>query len=203
MITEFGHFALVLALCVVCVQAVLPLAGAAWGDPRLMAVARPAAHAQLLLVALAFAALTHAYIAGDFSVAIVAQNSHSAQPLLYRVSAVWGNHEGSLVLWVLILAAFGAAVAGFGRALPPTLAARTLAVQAMIGAGFLVFILATSNPFARAFPPPAEGQSLNPLLQDPGLALHPPLLYGGYVGLSIVFSFAVAALLEGRIDAAW
>ncbi|MSO80150.1 MAG: heme lyase CcmF/NrfE family subunit [Alphaproteobacteria bacterium] len=203
MIAELGHFALILALCVACAQATVPLLGAAWGEARLMELARPAAHAQLAMVALAFAALTNAYVTGDFSVAVVAQNSHSAQPLLYRVSAVWGNHEGSLVLWVLILAVFGAAVAGFGRNLPPALAARTLAVQAMIGAAFLAFILATSNPFARAFPAPAEGMSLNPLLQDPGLAFHPPLLYGGYVGLSIVFSFAVAALLEGRIDAAW
>jgi len=203
MIVELGHFALVLALFVALTQAVLPMWGAARGDARLMTVAGPAAVAQLVLIAIAFAALTHAYVTSDFSVLNVVQNSHSLKPMLYKVSGVWGNHEGSLVLWVLILALFGAIVALFGRNLPPGLKARTLAVQALIAVGFLLFMLATSNPFTRVFPPPANGQDLNPLLQDPGLAFHPPMLYTGYVGFSIVFSFAVAALIEGRVDAAW
>ena len=203
MIAEAGHFALVLALSVALVQASVPMAGAHRGDAAWMAVARPAAIAQFVLVAIAFAALTYAYVTSDFSVLNVARNSHSAKPLLYKVSGVWGNHEGSMVLWVLILTLFGSAVAVFGGNLPPTLRARALAVQAMIGAGFLLFILLTSNPFERLLPAPADGRGLNPLLQDPGLAFHPPFLYLGYVGFSMAFSFAVAALIEGRVDAAW
>ena len=167
-----------------------------------MAVAEPAALAQLGLIALAFLALTHAYVTSDFSVETVWANSHSAKPLIYKISGVWGNHEGSMLLWVLILAVFGAAVALFGRNLPASLRANVLAVQAGIAVAFLLFILLASNPFAR-IPPQPEGRGLNPILQDPALAFHPPFLYAGYVGLSIAFSFAIAALIEGRIDAAW
>ena len=203
MIVEIGHFALVLALMVALVQAVVPLAGAARRDAAWMAVAKPAALLQLALVAIAFGALTHAYVTSDFSVLNVARNSNSLQPMLYKVSGVWGNHEGSLLLWVLILALYGAMVALFGGNLPPALKARTLAVQAMIAVGFVSFMLMTSNPFERLLPAPFDGNDLNPLLQDPGLAFHPPMLYAGYVGLSTAFSFAVAALIEGKVDAAW
>ncbi len=203
MITEIGHFALVLALCVALLQAVLPLYGAARGDGPLIAWARPAALAQFLFVAIAFFALMHAYAVSDFSLANVAANSNSTKPLLYKLTGVWSNHEGSMLLWVFILTLFGAAVALFGRNLPPTLRARVLAVQAMIGVGFLLFILFTSNPFLRLWPAPADGMGLNPILRDPGLAFHPPCLYLGYVGFSITFCFAVAALIEGRVDPAW
>ncbi len=203
MIVELGHYALVLALCMALAQASLPMLGAARGEARLMAVAGPAALCQLLFVALAFGALMQAFVASDFSVALVAGNSHSAKPLLYKVSGVWGNHEGSLLLWVLILALFGAAVALFGGNLPARLKARVLAVQGAIGAGFHGFLLFTSNPFARLLPAPVDGNDLNPILQDPGLAIHPPVLYLGYVGFSMAFSFAVAALLEGKVDATW
>ena len=168
-----------------------------------MAVGTSAALGQFVFVALAFAALAWAHLASDFSVLNVAENSHSAVPAIYKFSGVWGNHEGSMLLWSLILAIFGALVAVFGRALPARLRADALAVQGLIGAAFLAFILLTSNPFERLSPAPFEGQDLNPILQDPGLAIHPPLLYLGYVGFSIVFSFAAAALIEGRIDAAW
>jgi len=203
MIAEIGHFALVLALVVTLVQATLPLIGAARQDPAWIALARPAALGQFLLIGVSFAALTHAYLTSDFSVLNVAENSHSAKPLLYKISGVWGNHEGSMLLWVLILALFGAAVAVMGGNLPAGFRARVLAVQAMIALGFLLFILFTSNPFNRLVPPPLDGRGLNPLLQDPGLAFHPPFLYLGYVGFSMAFSFAVAALIEGRVDAAW
>jgi cytochrome c-type biogenesis protein CcmF len=203
MIPEIGHYALVLALALAIVQSVLPLAGAARGDASWMAVAAPAAFGQLLCVTAAFAALTWAFVVSDFTVSNVVANSHSLKPMLYKVSGVWGNHEGSMVLWVLMLALFGAAVAGFGSNLPATLKARVLSVQGMIGVGFLLFILATSNPFIRVDPAPPDGQDLNPLLQDPGLAFHPPMLYLGYVGFSMAFAFAVAALIEGRVDAAW
>jgi len=203
MTVELGHFALILALCAAAVQAVLPMWGAQRRVPALMAVAQPAAFVLLVLVAAAFGVLMHAYVVSDFSVQNVAANSHSLKPMLYKVTGVWGNHAGSMVLWVLVLALFGAIVAGFGRNLPPALKARTLAVQAMIAFGFLLFTLLTSNPFTRLADPPADGKGLNPLLQDPGLAFHPPMLYTGYVGFSIVFAFAVAALIEGRVDAAW
>ncbi|NDV52474.1 MULTISPECIES: heme lyase CcmF/NrfE family subunit [unclassified Salipiger] len=203
MITEFGHFALILAFLVACVQAVVPMIGAQKRWPGWMAVAEPAATAQFLLVALSFGALMHAFIVSDFSLRLVVLNSHSAKPLLYKISGVWGNHEGSMLLWVLILALFGAMAAWFGGNLPPTLRARVLAVQASVAVAFFAFILFTSNPFLRLAVPPFDGQDLNPLLQDPGLAFHPPFLYLGYVGLSICFSFAVAALIEGRVDAAW
>ncbi|HSR71564.1 MAG TPA: heme lyase CcmF/NrfE family subunit, partial [Kiloniellales bacterium] len=203
MIPELGHFALILALAVALVQGSLPAIGAAQGRTAWMDLARPAALLQLLFVALAFLALMQAYVVSDFTLVNVVQNSHSAKPMLYKITGVWGNHEGSMVLWVLILALFGALVAIFGDNLPATLRARVLAVQAWIATGFLSFSLFTSNPFERISPAPLNGRDLNPLLQDPGLAFHPPMLYTGYVGFSIVFSFAIAALLEGRVDAAW
>ena len=193
MIAETGHFALVLALIVALVQGTVPMVGAARRHAGLMAVARPAAVIQFALVAIAFAALTHAYVTSDFSLINVARNSHSVKPMLYKIAGVWANHEGSMLLWVLILAAFGSAVALFGRNLPPTLAARVLGVQALIAVGFLAFTLLTSNPFERLFPVPMDGRGLNPLLQDPGLAFHPPFLYLGYVGFSMASSFAIAA----------
>ncbi len=203
MIAEIGHFSLALALTLALAQSTLPLYGAAKGDLGLMAFARSAALGQLLFVAIAFLSLTSAFVTSDFSVSLVAQHSHSAKPLMYKIAGVWGNHEGSMLLWVLILAIFGAAVALFGRNLPDTLSARVLAVQGMIGVGFLAFILFTSNPFLRLDPAPLNGMGLNPLLQDPGLATHPPFLYLGYVGFSMAFSFAVAALIEGKVDPAW
>ncbi|QCN95357.1 heme lyase CcmF/NrfE family subunit [Azospirillum argentinense] len=203
MIPELGHYALVLALFVALVQSGVPLVGAATGNAAWMGVARPAAIAQLLLVLVAYGALTWAHVVSDFSVSNVVQNSHSMKPMLYKVSGVWGNHEGSMMLWVVMLTAFGAAVGIFGRNLPPSLKARVISVQGMIGVGFLLFILITSNPFIRVVPAPLDGNDLNPLLQDPGLAFHPPFLYAGYVGFSIAFSFAVAALIEGRVDPAW
>ncbi len=203
MIVETGQFALILALAVAVVQASLPMIGAARGNQAWMALARPAAAMQFAAVACAFAVLTHAYVTSDFSVLNVASNSHSAKPMLYKITGVWGNHEGSLLLWVLILATFGAAVAAFGGNLPPALRARVLGVQALVAIGFLCFTLFTSNPFTRLFPAPLDGNGLNPLLQDPGLAFHPPFLYLGYVGFSITFAFAIAALIEGRVDAAW
>jgi cytochrome c-type biogenesis protein CcmF len=202
-IPEIGHYALALALFVAIAQAALPLAGAANRNAAWIAVARPAAYLQFALVMTAYLALTWAYVVSDFSVSNVVANSHSAKPLLYKLSGVWGNHEGSMLFWVATLAGFGAAVAAFGRNLPPTLQARVIGVQGLIGVGFLLFILITSNPFIRVDPAPFDGNDLNPLLQDPGLAFHPPFLYFGYVGFSMAFSFAVAALIEGKIDPAW
>lgn len=203
MIVEFGHFALVLALAVAVVQMTVPMWGAYRRNAALMAVAEPAAMIQFVLIAASFAALTYAFVVSDFSLVLVVQNSHTLKPMLYKISGVWGNHEGSLLLWALILALFGACAAWFGGNLPPTLKARVIAVQGSIGVAFLLFMLFTSNPFLRLAVPPLDGQDLNPLLQDPGLAFHPPFLYLGYVGLSMAFSFAVAALIEGRVDAAW
>jgi cytochrome c-type biogenesis protein CcmF len=203
MIVELGHFALVLAFVVALIEAVLPMAGAQRNNARWMAVAEPAALALLGLVLAAFLALMHAFVVSDFSVRTVVENSHTMKPLLYKITGVWGNHEGSLLLWVLILAIYGASVAVFGGRLPPRLKARVLSVQAMVALGFLAFMLFTSNPFARVMPVPPQGNDLNPLLQDPGLAFHPPMLYLGYVGFSMTFAFAVAALIEGRVDAAW
>jgi cytochrome c-type biogenesis protein CcmF len=203
MIIELGHFALVLAFVVACVQMVVPLVGAEKGWRGWMAVGEPAATTQFLLILFAFAALTYAFVTSDFSVRLVAVNSHTDKPMLYKVTGVWGNHEGSMLLWVLILALFGAMAGWFGGNLPDRLKARVLAVQASVGVAFIAFILFTSNPFLRLVTPPFNGQDLNPLLQDPGLAFHPPFLYVGYVGLSMSFSFAVAALIEGRVDAAW
>jgi cytochrome c-type biogenesis protein CcmF len=202
-IAELGHFCLTLALAVAVFQAAVPLVGATRGHRGLMDVAPAAALLQFSLVTLAFAALMHAYVTSDFSVRNVYENSHSAKPLLYKITGVWSNHEGSMLLWVFILSIYGAAVAMFGRNLPPPLRARVLAVQGMVAVGFLAFILLTSNPFLRLPQAPPDGHGMNPILQDPGLAIHPPFLYLGYVGFSIAFSFAVAALLEGRVDAAW
>jgi cytochrome c-type biogenesis protein CcmF len=203
MIVELGHYALVLALGLALAQASVPLWGVRARDPALMAVGGSTALAQFGFVAISFAALTWCHVASDFSLVTVFENSHSAKPLIYKITGVWGNHEGSMLLWVLILALFGALVAAFGGNLPLTLKATVLAVQAWIAAAFYLFILVTSNPFARIAQAPFEGRDLNPILQDPGLAIHPPMLYLGYVGFSVTFSFAIAALIEGRIDAAW
>ncbi|MBS7809889.1 heme lyase CcmF/NrfE family subunit [Roseococcus pinisoli] len=203
MIPELGHFALILAAALAIAQSILPLIGAQRGDARLMGSAPPLALAGLIAVAVAFGALVWSYATNDTTVANVVANSHSAKPMIYKISGTWGNHEGSMVLWVLVLAICAAAVAGFGRDLPSALQARVIAVLGTISLGFLAFILFTSNPFERVWPPPPDGNGLNPLLQDLGLAVHPPLLYAGYVGFSVTFAFAVAALIEGRVDAAW
>jgi len=202
-IAETGHFALILALALALVQTVVPFLGAQWNDNRLMATGRPAAQGQFILVLISFLALSAAFITSDFSVATVAANSHTDKPLIYKIAGVWGNHEGSMLLWVLILSLFGGAVATFGNNLPDTLKARVLSVQGSISVAFLLFMLLSSNPFERLFPAPFDGNGLNPILQDPALAFHPPFLYAGYVGFSMAFSFAVAALLEGRVDPAW
>jgi cytochrome c-type biogenesis protein CcmF len=203
LIAELGHYALVLAFVLSLVQATLPLYGAHRGEARLMAMAPPAAYGQGITCALSFACLVWLYIVSDFSVLNVADNSHTAKPLLYKITGAWGNHEGSMLLWVAVLAGFGALVAAFERRLAADIRARTLAVQGMVAAGFYAFILFTSNPFERLDPAPVDGMDLNPLLQDPGLAFHPPLLYIGYVGLSVAFAFAAGALIAGRVDAVW
>ncbi|WP_441234948.1 heme lyase CcmF/NrfE family subunit [Bradyrhizobium sp. 930_D9_N1_4] len=203
MIAESGHYALVLALALALIQSIVPLIGARLRDAALMNVARSTALAQLLFVGASFVALVMLHVDSDFSVANVYENSHSMKPLLYKITGVWGNHEGSMLLWVSILALFGGLVAAFGNNLPLSLRAHVLAVQAWIASAFYLFILMTSNPFLRIVNPPIEGRDLNPVLQDIGLAVHPPMLYLGYVGFSISFSFAIAALMEGRIDAAW
>jgi cytochrome c-type biogenesis protein CcmF len=203
MIVEIGHFALALALGVAVVQSIVPLWGVARHDRALASVGSAAALTCFLLVALAFAALVASYVRSDFSVENVVANSHSTQPLIYKLTSVWGNHEGSMLLWVLILTLFGALVALSRRSLPVRLRAGTLAAQGMVTVAFLAFTLLTSNPFRRLVPAPADGQDLNPILQDLGLAIHPPLLYVGYVGFSITYAFAVAALIDGRIDAVW
>jgi cytochrome c-type biogenesis protein CcmF len=203
MTPELGHFALVLALGLGLIQSIVPIIGVRRRDGSLMRLASSTALAQFVFVALSFLALTVCYVASDFSVATVYENSHSMMPLVYKVTSVWGNHEGSMLLWVLILSLFGALVALFGNNLPAVLKSNVLAVQSWIACAFYLFILLTSNPFLRLMPAPFEGRDLNPILQDIGLAIHPPLLYLGYVGFSIAFSFAIAALLEGRIDAAW
>jgi cytochrome c-type biogenesis protein CcmF len=203
MIAELGLYALILAALVSLLQGTVPLIGAARRRIAWMVFADHAALVQLALVALAFGCLVAVFVTSDFSVRLVAANSHSLNPMLYKIAGAWGNHEGSLLLWVLILALFGAAVACFGNGLPATLKARVLAVQGLIGLGFHAFMLTTSNPFARLDPAPLDGNELNPLLQDPGLAFHPPMLYLGYVGLSVSYAFAVAALIEGRVDPAW
>ncbi|HEX3858068.1 MAG TPA: heme lyase CcmF/NrfE family subunit [Pseudolabrys sp.] len=203
MIPELGHYALVLALALGLIQSVVPVIGAVRRDAALMRLASSTALMQFVFVALSFLALTTCYVTSDFSVATVFENSHSMMPLIYKITSVWGNHEGSMLLWVLILSLFGALVAVFGLNLPAALKAHVLAVQSWIASTFYLFILLTSNPFLRLPQAPFEGRDLNPILQDPGLAIHPPLLYLGYVGFSIAFSFAIAALIEGRIDAAW
>jgi cytochrome c-type biogenesis protein CcmF len=203
MIPELGHYALVLALGLGLIQAVVPVIGARTYDPALMRIASSTAIAQFIFVALSFLALVTCYVTSDFSVATVYENSNSMMPLIYKITSVWGNHEGSMLLWVLILSLFGALVAAFGTNLPTRLKALVLAVQSWVATAFYLFILLTSNPFLRLPQAPFEGRDLNPILQDLGLAIHPPLLYLGYVGFSISFSFAIAALIEGRIDAAW
>ena len=203
MVVELGHVALIVAFLVALVQMVVPMVGAHRGWADWMRVAAPAAVIQFALTLAAFLALMHAFVVSDFSVRLVAANSHSAKPLIYKIAGTWGNHEGSMMLWMLILTLFGAMVAVWGDNLPPSLKARVLAVQATIAVAFFAFILLTSNPFVRLPNPPLDGNDLNPLLQDPGLAFHPPFLYLGYVGLSMAYSFAIAALIEGRVDAAW
>jgi len=203
MSAEIGQLALILAFMLGLVQGVAPLVGAHRGDSVLMSLGRASALLQMAFVVLAFEALATAYVTMDFSVELVAKHSHSTQPLPYRFAATWGSHEGSMLLWVLILALHGGALAFFGRSLRETLQARVLAVQGLLSAAFIGFSLFTSNPFSRLSPIPLDGTELNPLLQDPGLVMHPPLLYLGYVGFSVAFAFAVAALIEGRVDAAW
>jgi len=203
MIAEIGQLALSLALCIALVQGVLPLLGSSGNHLAWMTVARPAAQTVFALVGLAFTCLTYAFIANDFSVAYVAANSNTALPLHYRIAAVWSGHEGSLLLWMLMLAGWSAVVSVANRNLPESMTARVLAILGLVSAGFLVFLLFASNPFIRLEMPPAEGRDMNPLLQDPGMVFHPPLLYMGYVGFSVAFAFAIAALLSGRLDAAW
>jgi cytochrome c-type biogenesis protein CcmF len=203
MIPELGHFALALACALAFAQAIVPLWGAHRRDLRLMAAAPAIAVGQLIALASAYAALVWSSVVDDFSVLNVEQNSHSLKPLLYKITGTWGNHEGSILLWCLILSLCGGVVALFGRALPSALRARVIGVLGFTAAGFQLFALTESNPFARLWPAPLDGQDMNPLLQDPGLAFHPPMLYAGYVGFAIPFAFAVAALIEGRIDAAW
>ncbi|MEZ0469809.1 heme lyase CcmF/NrfE family subunit [Luteimonas salinilitoris] len=203
MLPELGQITLLLALLAATLQTVLPLLGARRGIGSWMAVARPAAWAQLGLVALAFAALTYAFVTQDFSVRYVAENSNSLLPVVYRYTAVWGNHEGSLLFWVLVIAAWNGAVACFSRSLPPQVIARVLGVMGAVSLGFLAFLIFTSNPFERLLPAVMEGRDLNPLLQDPGMIIHPPMLYVGYAGFVVPFAFAIAALLDGRVDARW
>ncbi len=203
MTPELGHLALILAACLAAVQAVFPLVGAQRGWGAWIAVARPAALGQCLFLLMAFAALAHAFVVGDYSVVYVARNSNSLLPLQYRIAATWGAHEGSLLLWVTILGLWSAAVSLRSRALPPAFAARVLGVMGLVSFGFLAFLLITSNPFARVLPALEDGQDLNPLLQDIGLVMHPPILYTGYVGFAVAFGFAIASLLDGRFDAAW
>ncbi|MEY4443326.1 MAG: Cytochrome c-type biosis protein CcmF [Pseudomonadota bacterium] len=203
MIPELGHFALILALLVAVVQGVFPLWGTLNRNAAWQSLARPSALMQAALVALAFACLSSAFLSNDFSVVYVAQHSNTLLPKPYQLAAVWGGHEGSLLLWVLMLALWSAAVAVFSASLPLAMVARVLGVLGLVSIGFLSFILTTSNPFERLLPPAQEGRDLNPLLQDPGLVIHPPMLYMGYVGLSVAFAFAIAALLSGRLDAAW
>src|SRR5262245_25845550 len=203
MIPELGHYALVLALALGMIQAIAPVVGARTNDSTLMQLAASTSIMQFVFVGLAFLALVGCYVTSDFSVATVYENSHSMMPLIYKITSVWGNHEGSMLLWVLILSLFGALVGSFGTNLPSVLKAHVLAVQSWIACAFYLFILFTSNPFVRLTPAPFEGRDLNPVLQDIGLAIHPPLLYLGYVGFSIAFSFAIAALIDGRTDAAW
>src|SRR5438874_3402897 len=203
MIPEVGHFALIVALLTALVQGILPMLGATIREPRLMAIARPAARTQFFLVALAFGCLAWSFVANDFSVQNVATNSNSELPLHYRIAATWGSHEGSLLLWTLMLGGWSFAVTMFSRNLPDAMLARVISVMGLVSVGFLLFLLFTSNPFDRLLPPAPEGRDLNPLLQDPGMVFHPPLLYMGYVGFSVAFAFAIAALLGGRLDATW
>src|ERR1044071_5452541 len=203
MIPELGQFALSLSLALALFLAAASLYGAHTGNAGLMSYARPTAQAMALLVAFAFGCLVRSFVVNDFSVLYVASNSNSALPLQYRIAGAWGGHEGSLLLWTLMLGVWMSAVSLFSRQLPEEMTARVLGVMGLVSAGFLAFMLFTSNPFERQLPAAADGRDLNPLLQDPGMVLHPPMLYMGYVGFSVAFSFAVAALLSGRLDAAW
>ena len=203
MIPELGHFALILALGIALLQFGVPLSGWRSRDPRRLAFAASAAQGQFLCVAAAYAALTYAFVTMDFSVAYVAENDHTQLPLFYRATAVWGGHEGSLLLWLLMLSGWSFAVSVFNRRLPRELSSLVLAVLGAVSVGLLLFLLLTSNPFERLFPVPAEGRDLNPLLQDPGFLVHPPMLYMGYVGFSVAFAFAIAALITGKLDTAW
>src|SRR5210317_199807 len=203
MTPELGNFALILGLCMSLVLSTFPLIGSLNNTPGWVALARPAAWGQFFFVTISFAALVNAFLSNDFSVLYVAQHGNTQLPLIYKISAVWGAHEGSLLLWALILSSWTVAVALFSRALPAEVVARVLAVMGMVSIGFMSFLLFTSNPFDRVFPVPMEGGDLNPLLQDFGLAVHPPMLYMGYVGMSVAFAFAIAALIGGKLDAAW
>ena len=203
MIPEIGHFALIIALCMALVQTIVPLVGAQTYTSQWMAVAKPAARGQFLFIIISFICLAYSFINSDFSVLYVANNSNTALPLQYKISAIWGAHEGSLLLWALMLSGWTFAVTIFSRSLPNDMVARVLGVMGFVSVGFLLFMLLTSNPFARVFPSPLEGKDLNPLLQDPGLVIHPPMLYMGYVGFSVAFAFAIAALLGGKLDSAW
>jgi cytochrome c-type biogenesis protein CcmF len=203
MIPEIGHFALILALCLALVQCAVPLYGAAKNSPVLMSVARPAAQGQFVFMAISFGCLIYSFISNDFSVVNVASNSNSKLPFFYRLAASWGSHEGSMLLWVTMLSTWGVAVSVFSSRLPDDMVSRVLGIMGGIAVGFHLFLLLTSNPFERLLPAVADGRDLNPLLQDPGMVIHPPMLYMGYVGFSVAFSFAVAALLGGRLDAAW
>ena len=203
MTAELGLLALIIAFCTAIVLGIVPLYGSTQRHRACIAVARPAAWLQLVFVAIAYGCLTYAFLDNDFSVSYVAHNSNSKLPLLYKISGVWAAHEGSLLLWVLILAGWTGAVTIFSRTVPDDMIAKVLGVMGLVSTGFLSFILFTSNPFARQLPPVMEGRDLNPLLQDPGLAIHPPMLYLGYVGFSVVFAFAIAALITGRVDMAW
>ena len=203
MIPEIGHFALITALCLALIQGIVPLLGAARGIPAWTAIARPAAQGQFVFVAIAFACLTYAFISHDFSVLYVASHSNSALPIQYRIAGVWGGHEGSLLLWALMLGGWTVAVTLFSRHLPEEMVARVIAVMGLVSVGFLLFMLFTSNPFERLLPAAPDGQDLNPLLQDPGLVIHPPMLYMGYVGFSVAYAFAIAALIGGKLDATW
>jgi cytochrome c-type biogenesis protein CcmF len=203
MIAELGHFALILALAMAIIQTIFPIAGAANGNQAWMSLARPVARLQFLFVSLAFAILTYSFLTNDFSVAYVAQNSNTLLPAIYRFSAVWGSHEGSLLLWALILSLWTTAVTFYSKRLPDYFLSRVIGVMGSVSIGFLLFMLFTSNPFERLFPIPSNGSDLNPLLQDPGLIIHPPMLYMGYVGFSVAFGFAIAALLGGNLDTSW
>ena len=203
MIPELGHLALILAFLLALVQGTLPLVGAARRVPAWMALARPVAQGQFMFIAAAWGCLAYSFITSDFSVLNVATNSNSQLPLHYRFAATWGSHEGSMMLWVLMLSVWTFAVSLRSRHLPDEMVARVIGVMGLVSAGFLLFMLTTSNPFERLFPVPPDGQDLNPLLQDPGMVMHPPMLYMGYVGFSVAFAFAIAALLSGRLDATW
>jgi cytochrome c-type biogenesis protein CcmF len=203
MIPEIGHFALIMALCLALVQTILPILGAQTNTSQWIAVAKPAARGQFLFLVISYICLTYSFIKNDFSVLYVANNANTALPLQYKISAVWGAHEGSLLLWVLMLGVWTFAVTIFSRSLPNIMVARVIGVMGFVSVGFILFMLLTSNPFERIFPIPLEGRDLNPLLQDPGLVIHPPMLYMGYVGFSVAFAFAIAALLGGKLDSAW